>query len=100
MVGDGLVTEEEARAALARSLRLRDGTTLQPIEGVDLARGPAFAWSQLALGAGTVLVAVAALLVSRLPRFQALHGTVAIRVLLLALCLLGTAVALRSFRTA
>ena len=100
MVGDGFVTEEEARAALARSQRLRDGATLPPVEGVDLARGPAFAWSQLALGAGTALVAVAALLLSRRPRFQALHGAVAIRALLLALCLLGTAIALRSFRAA
>ena len=48
----------------------------------------------------TALLAVAALLVSRLPRFQAAHGTVAIRAMLLALCLLGAAVAVRSFRTA
>ena len=34
------------------------------------------------------------------PRFQAAHGTVATRGLLLALCLLGTAVAVRAFRTA
>jgi hypothetical protein len=73
---------------------------LPPVRGVELAPGPAFVWWQLALGAVTASVAVAALLFSRLPRFQATHGTVAIRAVLLALCLLGAAVAVRSFRTA
>ena len=100
MVGDGFATGAEAATALGRSLRLRGGATLPPVRGVDLAPGPAFVWWQLALGAVTASVAVAALLVSRLPRFHVTHGTVAIRAILFALCLLGAAVAVRSFRTA
>ena len=100
MVGAGFLTAEEAATALGRSLRLRGGVTLPPVQGVDLAPGPAFVWWQLALGLVTALLAVAALLVSRLPRFRAAHGTVAIRVMLVALCVLGAAVAVRSFRTA
>jgi membrane peptidoglycan carboxypeptidase len=100
MVADGFTTGGEAATALGRSLRLRGGVTLPPVRRVNLAPGPAFVWWQLALGAVTASVAVAALLVSRLPRFQATHGTVAIRAILFALCVLGAAVAVRSFRTA
>jgi membrane peptidoglycan carboxypeptidase len=100
MVADGLTTAAEAATALGRSLRLRGGVTLPPVRGVNLAQGPAFVWWQLALGAVTATSAVAALLASRLPRFRATHGTVVIRAMLLALCLLGAAVAVRSFRTA
>ena len=52
LVRSGDLTETEASRALARPLRLRDGRTLAPVRGIDLAPGPAFAWWQLALGAG------------------------------------------------
>ena len=100
MVSNGFVTEQEASAALDRSLRLRGGAKLAAVRGVDFAPGPAFVWWQLALGAVTALLAVAALVVSRAPRFQAAHSTVATRGVLFALCLLGAAVAIRAFRTA
>jgi hypothetical protein len=100
MVSNGFVTEQEASAALDRSLRLRGGAKLAAVRGVDFAPGPAFVWWQLALGAVTALLAVAALVVSRAPRFQAAHSTVATRRVLFALCLLGAAVAIRAFRTA
>lgn len=100
MVADGFTTDEAATTVLGRSLRLHGGATLPPLRGVELAPGAAFVWWQLALGTMTALGAVAALLVSRLPRLQTAHAPVAIRALLVALCLLGAAVAVRSFRTA
>ena len=100
LVRDGYLTEQEARAALARPLPLRAGPTLPGVTGVDLAPGPAFVWWELALGAVVALLGVVGLVASRLPRFRVAHGIVAVRVVTLVVVLLGTAAVLRSFRTA
>ncbi len=100
LVSDGFLTEGEAVAALGRPLRLRGGTTLPPLHGIDLAPGPAFTWWQLALGAAIALLAAVALIASRLRRLRTAHGIVAIRAAFLVLGLLGAAVVIRSFRTA
>ena len=64
------------------------------------APGPAFVWWELAVGAAVALAGIAALLASRLPRVRVAHGVLALRVLSLALALLGAAAVVRSFRTA
>ena len=100
LVREGYLTEREAVAALAQPLHLRGGRTVAGVTGVALAAGPAFVWWQLALGAIVALIGVAALVVSRLPRFRVAHGIVAVRVVTLVVVVLGAAAVLRSFRTA
>lgn len=92
LVRNGFLDVGQATRTLARPLRLRSGMTLPPVRGVELAPGPAFVWWQLVLGAAIVLVAGAGL------RF--LRGALVLRLVLVAVLVIGAAVILRSFRTA
>ena len=100
LVREGYVTDEEAAAALAKPLRLRDGVVLAAVTGVSLEPGAAFVWWELALGVTVALLGAAALVASRLPRVRLAHGIVAFRVVTLVVVLLGAAAVFRSFRTA
>ena len=100
LVRGGFLTQGEAAAAVARSLRLRKGPPLAPVRGLDFAPGPAFVWWEVALGAVVALLGAAAVLVSRLPRFRPIRGVVAIRLASLVLVVLGAAAVARAFRTA
>jgi penicillin-binding protein 1A len=100
LVRNGFLTADEAAATLARPLRLRTGAGLAPEQGIDLAPGPAFVWWQLALGLASAATAAVALVASRMPRFRRVGGILAIRLLLLALLVMGAAAIFRSFRTA
>jgi penicillin-binding protein 1A len=90
----------QATNTLARPLRLRTGVILPPLRGVDLAPGPAFVWWQLVLGAAMVLLGAACFLGTRLPRTRLLRGMLAVRLVLLAVVVVGAAAIVRSFRTA
>jgi hypothetical protein len=100
LVRGGFLTEREAEAALARPLPLRGAGPLPPVAGVSLAPGPAFVWWELALGAAVAALGAVALLASRLPRFRAVHGVLALRAVSLALAIVGAAAVVRSFRNA
>ena len=85
---------------LAKPLSLRNATRLGPTIGLNLSPGPAFVWWQLTLGAIlTMLGLFCVATIHRLPvaRFWT---RIAIRLLLLALILVGLGAILRSFRTA
>jgi membrane peptidoglycan carboxypeptidase len=100
LVRDNFLNVDRATSILARPLRLRSGVTLPPLRGVDLAPGPAFVWWQLALGALAVLAAAAALVTTRL-RDGRLGGTaLVLKLLLLAVVVIGAAAIVHSFRTA
>ncbi len=99
LVRTGFLTSDEAAAALARPLRLRSGTLLEPVRGIVLAPGPAFVWWQLALGAGIAAAGFASAIVLRAARLRAVRGALALRLLSLLLVVLGAAAAVRSFRT-
>ncbi len=99
LVRTGSLTSVEAGAALARPLRLRGGAVLAPVYGLDLAPGPAFVWWQLALGAAVAALGLLALLGALLPASRAVPGLPALRLLALIATLLGTATAVRSFRS-
>jgi hypothetical protein len=92
----------QATSTLARPLRLRTGLILPPARGVDLAPGPAFVWWQLVLGAAIVLAAAIGLVGTRLPvgRFGFARGVLLLRLVLVAVVVVGAAVIVRSFRTA
>jgi membrane peptidoglycan carboxypeptidase len=100
LVRNGFLTKAQATASLARPLRLRTGTTLPGVQGVDLSPGSAFGWWQLTLGATIALLAAAALLATRLVHGRGLRGVLAVRLVLLVVVLVGAAVVVRSFRTA
>ena len=70
------------------------------MRGVDLAPGPAFVWWQLALGAAVVLIGAAGLVATRLPHGRFLRGVLVLRLVLLAVMVIGVAAIVRSFRTA
>jgi penicillin-binding protein 1A len=100
MVRNGHLTAAEANQVLTRRLPLTHGRSLAPVPNVDLAPGPAFTWWQLALGAIIVLVALAAFLILRKPRFACVHGRLAAQLASIVLAILGAAVIIRSFRNA
>ena len=81
-------------------MRLRSGVILRPVRGVDLAPGPAFVCWQLALGAAIVLIGAAGLIATRLRHGRSLRGVLVLRLVLLAVMVIGVAAIVRSFRTA
>jgi membrane peptidoglycan carboxypeptidase len=91
---------DQATSMLARPLRLRAAVTLPPLQGVDLAPGPAFVWWQLTLGALAVVAAAAALVTTHLHAGRLGRGVLALRLLLLAVMVIGAAAIVHSFRTA
>ena len=100
LVRNGFLDVSRATSTLARPLRLRSGVTLPPVRGVDLAPGPAFVWWQLLVGAGVVLVGAAGLVATRLRRGRLPGGVLVLRLVLLAVVVIGAAAIVRSFRTA
>jgi penicillin-binding protein 1A len=99
LVRTGVLTDEEAVAALARPLRLRSGQVLPPVRHVDLAPGPAFVWWQVALGGALFLAGVAALALVRVLRLEGAGRIWTARALSLGAFLVGGAVVVRSFRS-
>jgi hypothetical protein len=67
---------------------------------IELSPGPAFVWWQLTIGAVITTLGAASLVGTRLARVGLLRGLLVIRLLLLALVLIGAAAIVRSFRTA
>jgi penicillin-binding protein 1A len=65
MVRSGYATEEEARAAVARPLRLATGTALPGLSDVSFAVGAPFDYAELAAALIMLLIAVAALVLGR-----------------------------------
>jgi membrane peptidoglycan carboxypeptidase len=100
LVRDGFLRVGQARSTLARPLRLRSGRTLPPVRGVELSPGPAFVWWQLVLGAGVVLIGVAGLAGMRIRRGRLPGGVFVLRLVLLAVLVIGAAAIVRAFRTA
>lgn len=100
LVRTGYLSVGQATRTLARPLRLRRDVVVPPLHGADLAPGPAFLWWQLVLGAALVVAAAAALAGARSGRRRLPHGMVVVRLVLLALLLIGAAAIVRSFRTA
>jgi len=100
LVRTGRLNDEEGAAVLDRPLRLRGGKMLPPLASVNLEPGPVFVWWQLALGVGTALLGLAALLASRASRYRAARAVIAVRVLSLGLALLGASTVIRAFRSA
>jgi hypothetical protein len=70
------------------------------VHGVDLAPGPAFVWWKLAVGAAAAAIAAVAFAASRVRRFRAGRGVLAVRLLSLTLLIVGAATVVRSFRAA
>lgn len=100
MVRTGYLTTSEATAVLTRPLPLAHGPPLPAVSNVDLASGPAFTWWQLALGTMIALGGLIVLLILRRPRYALVHGRLAVQLASIILIILGTAVIIRSFRTA
>ena len=100
LVRNSFLDVSRATRALARPLRLRSGVTLPSVRGVDLAPGPAFVWWQLALGSVIVLIGAAGLVATRLRRGWLPRGALVLRLVLLAVVVVGAAAIVRSFRTA
>jgi penicillin-binding protein 1A len=99
MVADSVLTQARATAVLARPLRLRGGTTLHAVHGVDLSPGPAFVWWEFSLGATAILASLAAFLALRLPGVRAANG-IALKAALPLLAAAGFVVVVLAFRTA
>jgi penicillin-binding protein 1A len=97
LVRDGLVAQPVAESALAHPLRLRGGTVLPGVRGVDLGPGSAFVWWQLALGVG--IAAAGAALVPTL-RLAGLRRMSILPVIRLAFFLAGALLVVRAFRAA
>jgi membrane peptidoglycan carboxypeptidase len=100
LVRNGFLELDRAIRTLARPLRLRSGVILQTVRGVDLAPGPAFVWWKLALGAAILLIGAAGLVATRLRQGRFLRGVLVLRLVLLAVMVIGVAAIVRSFRTA
>ena len=100
LVRDGIVTRGEAVAALAQPLPLRNARPLPSLHGLDFAPGPAFVWWELAAGLTVLAAGAAALLALRRlrPGPAALYAAASIAAV--AIVLLGSALAIRSFRIA
>jgi membrane peptidoglycan carboxypeptidase len=100
LVRDKYVSEPAAAAVLAQPLRLRNGTQLAPIVGINLSPGPAFVWWQLALGSILAVLGLLCLFtIGRLSVGQ-FWLQIVIRLLSLAVILIGFGAIIRSFRTA
>jgi membrane peptidoglycan carboxypeptidase len=99
LVGNGVISVEQASALLARPLELRGHRALPPVRGVDLSPGPAFVWWQLAAGVTVSLLAATALAASRVANLGRMRFALAIRAVLIVLCVSGLVVVVRSFRT-
>jgi membrane peptidoglycan carboxypeptidase len=97
MVRDGMVGLTVAQDALAQPLRLRGGTVLPGVRGVDLASGPAFVWWQLALGTAIIVAGAAAVPMLRL---AGLRRMPIVPVLRLVTLLAGIVLVVRAFRVA
>jgi penicillin-binding protein 1A len=100
VVRDGVATGDEAAAALAQLLQLRDAPPLPPLRGVDFASGPAFVWWELGAGLAALVAGVAALVAMRRLRHQPGALYTAASIAAVATIVLGAAFAMRSFRTA
>ena len=94
------LSEPAAAAVLARPLRLRNGTQLAPIVGINISPGPAFVWWQLALGSILAVLGVLCLFTTRRQPVGQLWMQIVIRLLSLAVILIGLGEIIRSFRTA
>jgi membrane peptidoglycan carboxypeptidase len=99
MVRSHAIDIAEATVALARPLRLRTGTSLPPVRGVDLAPGAAFVWWQLSLGATLVLVAGVGVAIRFSGFAPEVLDSVTVRIALLVVVVAGAAVIVRSFRS-
>ena len=99
LVGGGFLTEGEAAAAVHAGLHLRGGAVLPPVGNVDLAPGPAFVWSELAVGVTVALLGAAILAASCLTRLRASHRRLALRAAAFAVVVLGALAIVHSFRT-
>jgi Transglycosylase len=97
---NGFLDIRQATSTFAQPLRLRTGVILTPLRGIDLAPGPAFVWWQLTLGTTIVLLAAAGLAATRLHRGGLLRGVLALRLVLVAVVLIGGAAIVRAFRAA
>lgn len=100
LVRNNYLTEAAAAAVLAKPLALRNATRLGPTIGLNLSPGPAFVWWQLTLGA--ILTMLGLFFAATIHRLPAGHfwTRIAIRLLVLAVILVGLGAILRSFRTA
>jgi membrane peptidoglycan carboxypeptidase len=97
LVRDGFVAQPRAQAVLAQPLRLRDGSSLPGLRGVDLAPGSAFVWWQLALGAAIVALGLAVWPVLRLAGLRRVSILPALR---LVMVVTGAIFIMRAFRAA
>ena len=100
LVRNQFLTAAQAMRTLNRPLRLRTGIPLPPLLGINLSPGPAFVWWELTLGTAVALLATAALVATHLRRVRLLPGVLLLRLLLLALVVIGAAAIVRAFRTA
>jgi membrane peptidoglycan carboxypeptidase len=100
LVRDKYLSEPVAAAVLARPLRLRNGTQLAPTVGIDVSPGPAFVWWQLALGSILALLGLLSLFTIRRQPVGQLWMQIVIRLLSLAVVLIGLGEIIRSFRSA
>jgi membrane peptidoglycan carboxypeptidase len=100
LVRNSYLTEAAAAAVLAEPLALRNATRLVPTVGLNLSPGPAFVWWQLTLGA--ILTMLGLFCVATIRRLPAgpFWTRIAIRLLVVAVILVGLGTVLRSFRTA
>ncbi|HJT37910.1 MAG TPA: transglycosylase domain-containing protein, partial [Actinomycetota bacterium] len=73
MVRNGFITKEEGAAILARPLRLRDGSVLDPVSGVSLAPGSLLSGEAVLIAIVLLAAAVLATLIGRRRRFAAAY---------------------------
>jgi membrane peptidoglycan carboxypeptidase len=99
LVRDGYLTEAAAAAVLAQPVQLRNGRSLAPVVGVDLAPGPAFTWWLLVLGTTLTLLGGLALTASR-RHLGSRWMRVTITIVSFAVIVAGLGTVIRAFRTA
>lgn len=100
LVHNRFLSVAAATGSLGDPLRLRTGVTLPPVHVIDLSAGAAFVWWELAVGTALTLSSVAVLVGTSRARVRLLRGVPAIRLVFLALVVIGAAAIVRSFRTA
>ena len=100
LVRSRYLTNAAAAALLARPLRLRNGTMLAPIAGINLSPGPAFVWWQLALGTILTLLGSLSLVAIRQRRVGNAWTRVTITLIFLVVIVVGLGTVVRAFRTA
>jgi penicillin-binding protein 1A len=100
LVRTGYLAEANAAAVMAQPLRLRNGNVLAPIVGIDLSPGPAFVWSQLAVGVILTLIGSLSLVTIRRRNLGNAFTRVAITLVFLLVIAVGLGTVVRSFRTA